>query len=73
LIEELTMEWQPIETAPWGVRVLVYIPDFNEVSEAWHSPNTGLWPRDREFEDGEACNVGYPSHWMNLPSPPQIS
>ena len=66
------MEWQPIETAPYGVRVLVYTPVFEEVSEAWRSPNTGLWPRDQEFnEDGEPCNVGLPTHWMPLPNPPK--
>ena len=68
------MQWQPIETAPYGIRVLVYIPDYKEVSEAWRSPNTGLWPRDQEFnEDGEPCNVGFPTHWMNLPVPPHQS
>lgn len=66
-------DWQPIETAPEGVRVLVYMPDLNKVSEAWYSANTKLWPRDREFnEDGEACNLGYPSHWMPLPEPPKL-
>jgi hypothetical protein len=67
-----TMFWQSIETAPHEVRVLVYLPDRDQVVEAWYSPNTGLWPRDQEFnEDGEACNVGLPTHWMPLPNPPK--
>ena len=66
------MEWQPIETAPKGREVLVYIEDFNKVTTAWFCVNTGLWPHDEAYtEDGEACNVGLPTHWMPLPEPPK--
>ena len=64
------MEWQPIETAPRdGTEVIVFTG--GGVVTAWHSVNTGMWPHDCEFtEDGEACNVGLPTHWMPLPAPP---
>ena len=66
-------KWQPIETAPRDrTRVLVWLPDFNEVKVAWYSTSTSLWPSDEEYnEDGEGCNVGLPTHWMHLPEPPK--
>lgn len=63
--------WQSIETAPKdGTKVMVYVKDFDLVTEAWFSLLTGLWPHSEEFtEDGDPCNVGMPSHWMPLPNP----
>lgn len=64
--------WRPIETAPKdGTGVLVYLPDFCRVREAWFCEETGLWPADDPYdEDGEPCNVGLPTHWMPLPAAP---
>lgn len=67
------MDWQPIETAPKdGTEVILYVADFDSVTTGWYSSRTGLWPRHDEFtEDGDACNIGLPTHWMPLPEPPK--
>ena len=67
------MDWRPIDTAPKdGTEIIVYVPDFHEVSAAWYSQQTGLWPYGpyAYSEDGEPVNVGLPSHWMPFPAPP---
>lgn len=64
-------QWQPIETAPKdGTRVLLFTrwlgdgqyhcPPFDDVQ-------IGLWDRD----EWELINIGDPTHWMPLPSPPE--
>ena len=64
--------WRDISTAPKdGTIVLVYVPDFDKVTEAWFCEQTGLWPRDNAYsEEGEPCNIGLPTHWRPLPAPP---
>ena len=64
--------WQPIETAPRdGTRILVHTYT-GKTSIAWFCEETGLWPEDEVYsEDGEPCNVGWPTHWMPLPPAPK--
>ncbi len=55
------MEWQPIETAPKGVFVLVVEDDTvflagKDDDEKWYCSHT-------DFD-------GNPTHWMPLPTPP---
>ena len=64
--------WKPIETAPWETEVIVWGPSLSKVTAAYHSKKTGLWPKEEDYaEDGEPCNVGYPTKWMPLPDPPK--
>ena len=66
------MTWQPIETAPREVDVLVYVPNvqFPETIAMYCTPRAGhpLW-LDRESER----LLGQPTHWMPLPEPPEVS
>lgn len=64
--------WQPISSAPKdGTTVMVYVPDFEKITEAWFCEQTGLWPHSAAYsEEGEPCNVGQPTHWRPLPAPP---
>lgn len=66
-------DWQPIETAPEDVVVLVYDP-------RWSSPLTGIF---YEFPPGSGAHWHYtwdqqelygrlrPTHWQPLPEPPK--
>lgn len=67
--------WQPIETAPRdGTEVIVYVPSNEWVGAAWYSQRTKLWPpvyEDDLSEEGEPLNVGLPTHWRPLPTPPE--
>ncbi len=64
--------WQPISSVPKdGTTVMVYVPDFEKITEAWFCEQTGLWPHSAAYsEEGEPCNVGQPTHWRPLPAPP---
>lgn len=63
--------WRDIENVPKdGTEILVFAN--GDVTTAWFCDETGLWPHDEMLsEDGEPCNVGLPSHWMPLPTPPE--
>lgn len=61
------MEWQPIETAPKGERVLVYFPRTGRKEAmiiAASNPTGSQW---------WAKHIGnlFPTHWMPLPEPPK--
>lgn len=54
-----------------GERVLVYVKDFDNITEAWYCDVTGLWPKGEDFEyDGEYLNVGKPVAWKPLGKKP---
>lgn len=56
-------EWQPIETAPHGVWILIYA--YRVVSMAcWHAD--GYW---LTFKDNRIMPIAA-KHWMPLPEPP---
>jgi hypothetical protein len=63
-------EWQPIETAPKGVRVLATGAD------DWPGlVDVGMITVGRHFWwDVDDTNViyGQPTHWMPLPDPPHV-
>ncbi len=57
-------EWQPIETAPIGQEVLVYVPRrLGALYAGARLTGTQWWSR----------NLGdlKPTHWMPLPEPPK--
>jgi hypothetical protein len=69
----LTMEWQPIETAPKdGTRLLGYDVESSDMAvvywcekpwtREWRLVVCGGWAEDDEWE---------PTHWMPLPDPPK--
>ena len=63
-------EWQPIETAPKDGTEVILCANGSVVT-AWYCGETCLWPHDEAYsEEGEACNVGMPTHWMPLPPKP---
>ncbi len=68
-------EWQPIETAPKDLRVLVFVPD------TYGNPTisgvfTAQWLDGYGWESGyvgcmdEAAGLTAPTHWMPLPIAP---
>ena len=58
-------QWQPIETAPKDIPVLVF--HNRMVLEAWYSLP---WDRFVVSETG-GSNLIKPTHWMPLPAPPK--
>jgi len=78
-------EWKPIETAPKsGDPILLYKPDERMVGEYIIVGYWGEWPGKGEcwiacdgkpqgyFSEVSQSRQGYPTHWMPLPSPPQL-
>lgn len=67
-------EWQPIETAPVNVPVLVAVPAAAKsvVGEAMlHDHGDGLeWWWANEYREYHADEI-FPTHWQPLPEPPQ--
>lgn len=69
-------EWQPISLAPKGpagkgIYILGYVPgEFNDpkanIMVIWWEENDQAWFSDYECEKGIR-----PSHWMQLPEPPE--
>jgi hypothetical protein len=64
--------WQPIETAPRdGEDVLLYIPEMLGWPESW-AIVTGQWDEPRWSSNAlGGFNMGNPTHWAPLPSPPE--
>lgn len=64
------MEWQPIETAPRDVRVLIRFR-CGHVEDATIHPcsDDGGWIYC--LFDGEQLMDTHPTHWMPLPNPPK--
>ena len=62
------MNWQPIETAPYGERILVYNPVCgiysSERVDSGEYP-LGIW--NGHFGPWYPA----PTHWMSLPEPPE--
>lgn len=78
-------EWQPIETAPVGESVLVYIPNADHYGEGvyralliesdWKTDKDGKHPRHWQttgLHHGRDCLSQLPTHWMPLPDPPSL-
>ena len=73
------MDWQPIETAPKDVAVLLYRPDAYQWARIavgqWNDdhfakrpcPFWGMRPQDTTKR---AARAWEPTHWMPLPNPP---
>jgi hypothetical protein len=78
--------WQPIETAPRDVEVLVLLDDGRTaVAEYWAPPPVEIDP-DQTFGGWAYClvgrgkydlglppshEIGEPTHWQPLPEPPE--
>lgn len=78
------MNWQPIETAPKNVYVLVYAHGdqyvallVDDASDPWfeegdaESDFNGLWTVTDNKHGPYALRGGRPTHWMPLPQPPK--
>jgi len=69
------MEWQPIETAPKdGSWVLLYLRHpWSEIEKAFWYNAWQNWQTTIPEEGGEFCGIGaaVPTHWMELPEPPE--
>lgn len=69
------MKWQPIETAPKDVSVLVFIPHAEHYGEGIYrailSSEFGSWTTFG-LHVGRAVGAGcWPTHWMPLPDAPE--
>lgn len=74
--KELTMQWEPIESAPKdGTRILVYCKE-------WRQTYAVLWKKTLKFggEEGPedwcldyqgAIGITAPTHWMPIIEPPK--
>lgn len=78
------IEWQPIETAPEGVHILLYWPRGErgnggiECATIFRDDSIGpigmsFWTHGGPNSgwDWEPCNSEKPTHWMSLPEPPK--
>jgi hypothetical protein len=61
-------DWQPIETAPRDVSVIVYADDC--VGEASRPDATGRWWWTNTDEHDIGVREIFPTHWMPMPPPP---
>lgn len=64
--------WQPIRTAPYGERVLVFVPESDDYMiygsfAAILIRLTGRWL----LAGGGPIVASLPTHWMPLPAPPR--
>jgi hypothetical protein len=68
-------EWQPIETAPVGVTVLIYMPWINKVAFAGLRCHRGEWAWRVVTSPGDTAFklTAPPSHWQPLPEPPVMT
>lgn len=70
----MSAEWQPIETAPKDTWVIAFIPWVSQVRQARYNtirPGRVGWKVC--YSTGQPmCVEGEPSHWMPLPSPPEV-
>ena len=62
------MNWQPIETCPYGEDVLIYVRG-QGVRIAMDCTEEGA--DKKQFLDWSAFDPGMPTHWMPLPEPPE--
>ena len=63
------MTWQPIETCPSGVDVLVF-DEFKNIKIAMDCQETP--GGKRKFIDQQSHYVGRGTYWMPLPEPPEL-
>ena len=71
------MNWQPIETAPKdGTLVILYDPSEEAVCVGVFDFNLWHCADEHQPENGEFGLEGFisglPTHWMPLPSPPDL-
>jgi|GEM_PF-2459301 len=70
------MEWQPIETAPKDMDVLLHCPGRGAVRGKWNADQYArvprpYWSNDRERTFGtRETRDDQPTHWMPLPEAP---
>lgn len=65
-MEQSQEKWQPIETAPTDIRVLVFVPIKHHRLVIALQTEWGLW-----LNEAYTPMPYPPSHWMPLPEPPQ--
>lgn len=61
--------WQPIETAPDDISVLIYVPPFTPM-QGTRSGRFGTWMIGARSIFGRDLVSMTPTHWQPLPEPP---
>ena len=73
-VDEATVGWQPIETAPKdGRTILLLEPHFAAsivTPGRWFEDEQGWWEHGSHPTDYADQPVENPTHWMSLPEPP---
>lgn len=64
----VVMEWQPIETAPGGITLILV---FQPAHGPWRSRIKEV--HGYEVEHSHSWGNDYPTHWMPLPEPPSCT
>jgi len=76
------MDWQPIETVPWGQHVLLYFPNGErgiggiETATLYEDDPDPLlcgWTHGGANAGSDWGLCERPTHWMPLPEPPKIN
>lgn len=62
-------EWRPIETAPLGTPVLIWMPDFDHYYMGC-VPLVAMKAGSKWLADMGQNKPGLATHWMPLPAPP---
>ena len=67
------VDWQPIETAPRGIDVLLYTDRIDLVWIGHRFPDDADWyPQEDSTFQGAPTDVP-PSHWATIPHPPRVA
>jgi hypothetical protein len=72
-------DWQPIETCPENVSVLIYIPNAEHYGPGiYRAIRVNMGTGKRWLTTAWSCGRDYtanpePTHWMPLPKPPALA
>ena len=62
-------DWQPIDTAPSDVEILIYTAQWGPII-ARHSGDHGEWLSRMQVPVSLSAECDRPTHWRHLPGPP---
>lgn len=72
-------QWQPIETAPKGCKILIFNPWLGPIRGWWDTDEYAKKPRPYWSNDSEhsygilTTRANQPTHWMPLPTAPKAT
>lgn len=72
-LRKITMpaqDWQPIDTAPNDIEILVYTHQWGPII-ARHSEEHGEWMSRMQVPVSLSSGEDFPTHWQALPEPPE--